>query len=162
MKIDKSGWKGINWMNNDEREWKWMEVVECGRNRMKLDENWRKLMKVDENEWKWMKVDESDWKWMKLDWKWMKGVENIRGATCISNAVIFFSCHTHISYNTDLGLNITTTTKSCFSVIYLSNKHISIFCVLSSRIHRRVQICSWKYGKVQPYIYGPDQLTALC
>ena len=57
----------------DENGWKWWMIV---------DENGWTLMSMDESGWKWMKMDENGWKWMKMD-------ENIRGSTCISDAVFF-------------------------------------------------------------------------
>ena len=62
-KVDKSGWK---WMKEDKSGWK----------RMKVNEIRLKWMKVDECGWKQMTVDESGW--------------NIRGATCISDAIFTF------------------------------------------------------------------------
>ena len=53
------------------------------RKRMKANESEWKCVKVDESGWHWINMDKSGWKWI----KWMKVDENIRGSTCISDAV---------------------------------------------------------------------------
>ena len=64
--------------------------ITFGWKSMKMDEDRWKWMKVNDSGWKWMTVAESGWnciKWMKLDENgWMKEDENIRCATCISDA----------------------------------------------------------------------------
>ena len=62
----------------------------------KLSQKWMKWMKLDESGWKWWKwvkvtVGESGCRWMKVDesgesgCRWLSVVENIRGATSISD-----------------------------------------------------------------------------